>query len=625
MASWQQAWVEVLPDLSDFRRKANAEITPALGAAGAAGGHSFRSGFGGVLGGSFLGTLGAQFATQIAASIGQGIRAGIDFSLEGVDFASSLGEQVNAVQVAFGDMGDEILDLSENAPRNLNLTRSAFDKLAVRFSSFASTIAKRGGTSADVIRELTQRGADFASVYDIDVGEALQLFQSGLAGQSEPLRAYGIDLSEATTKAHAYTAGIAEQGAELTEAQKIQARYSSILEQTAKTEGDLANTRGSLANQQRALNVALEEAQTSFGEALLPTAVDLATFANAELIPMLNEALGEAGPVLADSLEDALPEIKELLGTLADALPDAIDVGGQLFEIATESATQDVEDLQFLLEMLNGEAEFQGLDWAKLFADGIADGFQGSSGDALADALDLLLHPLTHQETEAAEQAAKLAESYTEGFITADSWERINEPISKIGLDVAAAGENAMAELTAALASGSPAAVAEALGLKLGIEGHIKQLGVNSGPLGDQFINGLTGSLLAGRARVEAAAKDVAQRAVAAVRKTFDSHSPSRVMWREGENAIAGLIGGWESGELAPVSIPTVNLPPSGVSSAAIAGTAAAVGAATDRPIIMDGALFGVLRTMANGEATIVLNQRLDDIKTESLAGGVPL
>ena len=38
--------------------------------------------------------------------------------------------------------------------------------------------------------------------------DALALFQSGLAGETEPLRKFGIDLSAAAVEAHAIATGI---------------------------------------------------------------------------------------------------------------------------------------------------------------------------------------------------------------------------------------------------------------------------------------------------------------------------------------------------------------------------------------------------------------------------------
>jgi len=110
---------------------------------------------------------------------------------------------------------------------------------------------------------------------NLEVSEAAGLFQSGLAGETEPLRRFGIDLSAASVQAFAYKNGIAEAGEELTEQEKVQARYASLMEQTSKTQGDFANTSDSLANRQRVLNARWDDARAKLGRGLLPVVEDL--------------------------------------------------------------------------------------------------------------------------------------------------------------------------------------------------------------------------------------------------------------------------------------------------------------------------------------------------------------
>jgi hypothetical protein len=117
---------------------------------------------------------------------------------------------------------------------------------------------------------MSTRMADFASVMNLDVAEAAEKFQSGLAGETEPLRKYGIDLSAAKVEAYAYSNGIASAGKPLTETQKIQARYALLMQQTAKTQGDFQNTTDQAANAQRIANAQWENAQAKLGTALLP-------------------------------------------------------------------------------------------------------------------------------------------------------------------------------------------------------------------------------------------------------------------------------------------------------------------------------------------------------------------
>jgi len=184
--------------------------------------------------------------------------------------ASNLGESVNAVNVVFGDTADEILKIGESSATSFGMSKQAFNEGAVRFSAFAEVIASDGGNVADVVGKMTGRTADFASVMNIDLAQAQVLMQAGLAGETEGLRRYGIDVSAASIKTYAYANGIGEAGTKLTETQKIMARYGSIMAQTDKTAGDFLNTSDDLANRQRILKAETANLRAELGEALLP-------------------------------------------------------------------------------------------------------------------------------------------------------------------------------------------------------------------------------------------------------------------------------------------------------------------------------------------------------------------
>ena len=194
-------------------------------------------------------------------------------ALSAIKSASDLGESVNAVKVTFGQASAEILKLSDAAAESVGLSKKEFNTLAVRFSSFATKIAGKGGNVAKTLEKLTGRAADFASVMNIDVSEAAAKFQSGLAGEAEPLKQFGIDLSDVSIKAFAAANNIGtlgKKGVTLTEAEKVLARYGALMEQTEKFSGDFKNTSDGLANSQRILQKKFENVKAEIGTGLLP-------------------------------------------------------------------------------------------------------------------------------------------------------------------------------------------------------------------------------------------------------------------------------------------------------------------------------------------------------------------
>ena len=191
--------------------------------------------------------------------------------------ASDLNESANAVRVTFGTQAAAVEALSKKAATSVGLSSSEFNGMAVQFSSFANAIGGGGAASVGVLDQMSTRMADFASVMNLDVAEAAEKFQSGLAGETEPLRKFGIDLSAANVEAYAYANGIAAAGKPLTETQKIQARYALLMQQTAKTQGDFKNTSDQAANAQRIAGAQWENASAQLGTALLPAIASVMT------------------------------------------------------------------------------------------------------------------------------------------------------------------------------------------------------------------------------------------------------------------------------------------------------------------------------------------------------------
>ena len=72
--------------------------------------------------------------------------------------------------------------------------------------------AKRRGFNAGEAAQqtiaLTERAADLASVFNVDVSTALEAINSGLKGEADPLEQFGIGLSAANLQAFALSQGI---------------------------------------------------------------------------------------------------------------------------------------------------------------------------------------------------------------------------------------------------------------------------------------------------------------------------------------------------------------------------------------------------------------------------------
>ena len=196
------------------------------------------------------------------------------FAVKAVGAASDLEESMNAVEVTFGDAAESIHALGETSVESFGLSRAAFNSGAVSFAAFAKQVAGPGGDVADVMGDMMTRAVDFASVMNLDLNEAMTIFQSTMAGEAESMRRYGKDVSAAAVEHYALSNGLAASKSEITESIKVQARYGLLMQETADVAGDFANTSDSLANQQKILAANLEDTSATLGKVLIPVATE---------------------------------------------------------------------------------------------------------------------------------------------------------------------------------------------------------------------------------------------------------------------------------------------------------------------------------------------------------------
>lgn len=232
--------------------------------------------------------------------------------------ASDLSETVSKSDKVFGDNSDEIRDWAAGAADDFGQSQRAALDAAAGFGGLADMIGKTDSEGADFAMTLTELGSDMASFGNTRPEDAVLALGSALRGESEPIRAYNVILNESMVKQEAYASGIAATGSELTEAQKVQARYNLILKQTATLQGDYDDTADGLANTQRRLNAEWENAQASLGQAVLPAMTGVASGA-ADLFGVLG---------------DLSPETQKLAGGLLGASSAALLAGGSIVFVA---------------------------------------------------------------------------------------------------------------------------------------------------------------------------------------------------------------------------------------------------------------------------------------------------
>jgi hypothetical protein len=249
------------------------------------------------------GSLDTQFKNLAKTAVNAfAAREIVNFGKEAIGAASDLAESANAVAVTFGDAASGIMKLGEEASKTVGLSAKDFNAFAVQFAGFTQQLTTADQDIVDVTDTLTTRIADFASVMNLDIPDAATKFRQALSGETEGMKQFGIDVSAAAVQSYALANGITDSAASMTEAEKVQARYGLIMEETAKMSGDFANTSDGLANQQRILAAEMENVKATVGQAM---------------VPALQAVMGAVGPVVDafTALPDGMQQTIVLAGT----------------------------------------------------------------------------------------------------------------------------------------------------------------------------------------------------------------------------------------------------------------------------------------------------------------------
>jgi hypothetical protein len=221
--------------------------------------------------------LGATFAaTQLTS-----------FAKDTVMAASSMAESVSKVNVVFGEGAAEVLKFGQGAAQNLGISNQAALEAAGTYGNLFQAFGLGQGQAQEMSTTLVQLAADMASFNNTSVDDAIVALRSGLSGETEPLKRFGVALSEVRLKEEALRMGLIKtMSGTLPVAIKSQAAYSLILKDTALSQGDYARTADGTANTMKTLAARFQDAKVAIGNALMPAFRGLLKILNI-LIPVL--------------------------------------------------------------------------------------------------------------------------------------------------------------------------------------------------------------------------------------------------------------------------------------------------------------------------------------------------
>ncbi len=287
-------------------------------------------------------------ALKTAGAIGGAFAAlkVIEFGKDAVGAASDLNESISKVGVVFGSSAKSVQDFAKTAATSMGMSQQAALEATATYGNLAVSLGLSKPVAATMSTSLVKLAGDLSSFNNVPIEDSLEALKSGMVGEVEPLRRFGVSLSAVQVQAEALRLGLAKapvdmgkvnlatgrltlaqenlvkaqkkygknsdevkranlavasaqrgldtamQGGQvtLTAAAKAQATYSLIMQQTKTAQGDFARTSGGLANQQRIAAAQFEDLKAKVGTALLPVIVKLTKVFTQDLVPILKTA-----------------------------------------------------------------------------------------------------------------------------------------------------------------------------------------------------------------------------------------------------------------------------------------------------------------------------------------------
>lgn len=293
--------------------------------------------------------------TEAAARVAAVALAGIGAAaFDVVQSASDLNESISKSNVIFGDSAKAIQNWAATTDQALGLSQVAALEAAGNFAILGQSAGLTGTELTVFSKDLTTLAADLASFNNTTTDEAITALAAGLRGESEPLRRFGVLLSEAEVQAKALEMGLAGSIKEITNADKVLARNALILEQTTLQQGDFARTADGAANQQRILAASIENTKAKLGEGLLPAYQDLlqALIPAVEYLAENSEqvvTLGKAAAITAAAIIAFNVAVKA--GAIIMAISTTTMAGLRLATLTLTAATGSATAAQVLAEL----------------------------------------------------------------------------------------------------------------------------------------------------------------------------------------------------------------------------------------------------------------------------------
>ncbi len=379
---------------------------------------------------SFKSLLSAMMPFLGIYAIFSGLRNAINDAMESIETDNMFNTVMGS---ASKEMSAWVKELNQTVGLGITNTKQ-YTATITQMGQYTATITQMGramgltGQQAiDMSKQMAVMAGDISSFYNTDLASVQADLRSALSGSFETMDKYGVVLRANTIKEYAYANGIAQTGAELTNAQRAMATTMMIEQQLGLANGDLARSLKSPSNQTRVLRSNLSDLSVALGKCF--------TLILTVVLPILNTFVKSLTATI-NAIANFISQVFALFGVQVD-----FGVGGVVDEITGGLQDANVSSGGVSDDLANGAESakeiaksLSGIDELNILSDNSSSGSGGggSVGGISGGTIDtgVIDNALSQTETKFSQWAKKVASALKSVWASLkDGWNSVGDYI----------------------------------------------------------------------------------------------------------------------------------------------------------------------------------------------------
>ena len=267
----------------------------------------------------------------------------------GGDYEQALGK----MSQVFKTNEDDIKKWADGALNNFGLSKLSATSMVADFGAMFDTFGFKLEETTEMSKGMVERVRDLGAFFNTTSAETSEALNAIFTGNVQPLKRFGVVLTQTALQEYAHAQGIHKKVSEMTEAEKVQLRYNYVMEKTKAAVGQYAREHDSASTQLENFREIVKEIGVTFGEVIIPVFSPILNGINNTLkmvagldqgtrkfIVTIALMAASIGPLLvgAAKIIKATKTVKEVTGGLGKAI-HAVSGANRIFSSFLEKTT----------------------------------------------------------------------------------------------------------------------------------------------------------------------------------------------------------------------------------------------------------------------------------------------